>query len=96
MNPDTITKYFDRMSKQRQKENPAFPHVNPHAFRHTVASLLLNRGVDLISVADFVGDDPATIAKYYAHLVNDGKWKASNTMAAILACAEQASAQNAS
>lgn len=95
MNPDTITKYFDRMSKQRQKENPAFPHVNPHAFLHTVASLLLNRGVDLISVADFVGDDPATIAKYYAHLVNDGKWKASNTMAAILACAEQSSAQNA-
>lgn len=95
MNPDTITKYFDRMSKQRQKENPAFPHVNPHAFRHTVASLLLNRGVDLISVADFVGDDPATIAKYYAHLVNDGKWKASNTMAAILACVERPSAQNA-
>lgn len=95
MNPDTITKYFARMSKQRQKENPAFPHINPHAFRHTVASLLLNRGVDLISVADFVGDDPATIAKYYVPLVNDGKWKASNTMAAILACAEQSSAQNA-
>lgn len=96
MNPDTITKYFGRMSKLRQKENPNFPHINPHAFRHTVASLLLNNGVDLISVADFVGDDPATIAKYYAHLVNAGKTRAANTMAAVLGLAEQNADQNAS
>ena len=96
MNPDTITKYFGRMSKLRQKENPNFPHINPHAFRHTVVSLLLNNGVDLISVADFVGDDPATIAKYYAHLVNAGKTRAANTMAAVLGLAEQNADQNAS
>lgn len=96
MNPDTITKYFARMSKQRQRGNPDFPHINPHAFRHTVASLLLNSGVDLISVADFVGDDPATVAKFYAHLVNAGKTRASNTMAAILGFAEQNDTQNAS
>ena len=96
MNPDTITKYFARLYKQWQRKNPAFPHMNPHAFRHTVASLLLNSGVDLISVADFVGDDPATVAKFYAHLVNAGKTRASNTMAAILGFTEQNDTQNAS
>lgn len=96
MNPDTITKYFSRMSKLRQKENPDFPHINPHAFRHTVASLLLSNGVDLISVADFVGDDPATIAKYYAHLINAGKTRAANTMAVVLGLAEQKEDKNVS
>lgn len=92
MNPDTITQYFSRMSKQRQRNNPEFPHINPHAFRHTVASLLLNSGLDMISVADFVGDDPATVAKFYAHLVNSGKVRATNTMASILGLSDSTSA----
>lgn len=80
MNPDTITQHFSRLSKKKQRQNPDFPHINPHAFRHTVASLLLNQGVDIISVADFVGDDPQTITKFYAHLVNEGKSRAANAM----------------
>lgn len=80
MNPDVITKYFARMSERHQKIDPSFPHINPHAFRHTVVSLLLHSGMDFVSVADYVGDDPATIAKHYAHLVNAGKLRAVDTM----------------
>ena len=80
MNPDVITKYFARMSERHQKTDPGFPHINPHAFRHTVVSLLLHNGMDFVSVADYVGDDPATIAKHYAHLVNAGKRRAVDTM----------------
>ena len=84
INPDTITKHFAYMTKKWQKIDPAFPHVNPHAFRHTVVSLLLHNGVDKISVADFVGDDPATIDRYYAHLINDGRLQAANAMNSIM------------
>lgn len=91
INPDTITKYFARMSAQHRQANPDFPHINPHAFRHTVVSLLLNSGLDLVSVADYVGDDPATIAKFYAHLVNSGKARASHTMSDFLGFSEQKS-----
>ena len=84
INPDTITKHFAYMTKKWQKIDPAFPHVNPHAFRHTVVSLLLHNGVDKISVADFVGDDPATLDRYYAHLINDGRLQAANAMNSIM------------
>ena len=53
-------------------------------FRHTVVSLLLHNGVDKISVADFVGDDPATLDRYDAHLINDGRVQAANAMNSII------------
>lgn len=84
MNPDTITQHFSRMSKRYQKTNPDFPHLNPHAFRHTVVSLLLNKGMDVVTVADYVGDDPLTIQQHYAHLINRGKIEAANVMNQLL------------
>lgn len=93
INPDTITKHFAYMTKKWQKIDPTFPHINPHAFRHTVVSLLLHNGVDKISVADFVGDDPATLDRYYAHLINDGRLQAASAMNSIVGFA---SAENAS
>lgn len=44
----------------------------------------LHNGVDKISVADFVGDDPATLDRYYAHLINDGRVQAANAMNSII------------
>jgi hypothetical protein len=46
--------------------------------------LLLHNGVDKISVADFVGDDPATLDRYYAHLINDRRVQAANAMNSII------------
>lgn len=95
INPDTITQYFNRLCQSHQRKNPDFPHINPHAFRHTVVSLLLNEGLDIMSIADLVGDDPATIAKYYAHFINEGKRKASAAMNHILNFSDPDSAAQA-
>ncbi|MCM1296044.1 MAG: site-specific integrase [Muribaculaceae bacterium] len=84
MNPDTITQYLDRMSKRLQKDDPTFPHLNPHAFRHTVVSNLLANGVDVVSVASLVGDDPATITAHYAHIITDRTRRAVITMENIV------------
>lgn len=50
-------------------------HVNPHDLRHTCASWLINRGVDLYTVAAILGDDLQT-AQRYAHLADRSLAKA--------------------
>lgn len=92
MNPDTVTKHFSYMTKKWQKTDPDFPHINPHAFRHTVVSILLHNGVDKVTVADYVGDDPATLDRYYAHPINEGRVKAVSAMNEIVGFSSKESA----
>lgn len=84
MNPDNITQHLHRMSKRLQAEDPTFPPMNPHAFRHTVVSMLLHSGMDVVSVAAYVGDDPATITTHYAHIINEGTRRAAATMSDLV------------
>lgn len=39
---------------------------HPHRFRHTLASELLGKGGSIEEVASILGDNPATISRYYA------------------------------
>lgn len=43
-------------------------HLTPHAMRHTFASLLVQRGVSLYKVAQWLGDGPRVVEGHYAHL----------------------------
>lgn len=46
------------------------PHINPHAFRHTMASMLYFNGVDTISISARLGHaQPSTTANLYAHVI---------------------------
>jgi integrase len=42
--------------------------ITTHSLRHTFASWLAQRDVQLLKVAQLMGDDVATVALYYAHL----------------------------
>ena len=46
MIPDGITAWLSEFSKRHD-----LPHINPHAFRHTMASILINSGKDVVSVS---------------------------------------------
>ena len=46
MHPDSITSWLAKFSKRH-----GLPHINPHAFRHTMASLLYFNGVDSVSIS---------------------------------------------
>jgi integrase len=56
-----------------EKEYRAFIRSTPyawataHVLRHTFASLSLNAGVDIVQVAELLGDTPETVLKTYAH-----------------------------
>lgn len=40
MHPDSVTDWMGKFSKRH-----GLPHINPHAFRHTMASMLYFNGV---------------------------------------------------
>lgn len=43
MHPDSVTDWLNKFSKKYD-----LPHINPHKFRHTQASILIGEGVDIM------------------------------------------------
>lgn len=67
MHPDSVTDYFKKFSKKYN-----LPHINPHAFRHTMASMLYFNGVDSVSISKRLGHaQVSTTANIYAHIIEE-------------------------
>ena len=67
MHPDTVTDWMAKFS-----ERHSLPHINPHAFRHTMASMLYYNKVDTISISKRLGHaQPSTTANIYAHVIEE-------------------------
>ena len=67
MHPDSVTGWLDKFSKRH-----GLPHVNPHAFRHSVASMLYFSGVDSVSISRRLGHaQVSTTANIYAHVIEE-------------------------
>lgn len=67
MHPDSVTTWLARFSKRH-----SLPHINPHAFRHTMASLLYFNGVDSVSISKRLGHaQVSTTSDIYAHVIEE-------------------------
>lgn len=67
MHPDSVTDFLSKFSKRH-----SLPHVNPHAFRHTMASMLYFNGVDSVSISKRLGHaQVSTTANIYAHVMEE-------------------------
>lgn len=65
MHPDTVTNWLNKFSVRH-----GLPHINPHAFRHTMASMLYFNGVDSVSISKRLGHaQVSTTANIYAHVM---------------------------
>lgn len=65
IHPDTISGYIERFQDRYQ-----LPHINPHKFRHTMASILIYSGVDTVTVSKRLGHaQVSTTQNTYAHLI---------------------------
>ena len=65
MHPDSVTDWMNKFSKRHE-----LPHINPHAFRHTMASMLYFNGVDSVSISKRLGHaQVSTTANIYAHVM---------------------------
>ncbi len=80
MHPDSITAWLADFSRRH-----SLPHINPHAFRHTVASVLLGNGTDVVTVSKQLGHASTnTTENFYAHIIEENKAKASECIADVL------------
>ncbi len=71
MHPDSVTDYLKKLSKRY-----GLPHLNPHAFRHTMASMLYYNGVDSVSISKRLGHaQVSTTSNIYAHVIESADRK---------------------
>jgi len=77
--PDTITQWLAKFSKRK-----GLPHINPHAFRHTAASVLISQGTDVVTVSKMLGHAKvSTTEDIYSHVIEESKQQASNALAEV-------------
>ncbi len=80
MHPDSITGYCDKFA-----ERYGLKHINPHAFRHTMASLLYFAGMDTISISGHLGHaKPSTTQNMYAHVMAEAESRIADCMGDII------------
>ena len=79
MHPDSVTDWMDKFSKRHD-----LPHINPHAFRHTMASMLYFNGVDSVSISKRLGHaQVSTTANIYAHVMEAADRKNADILADV-------------
>ena len=59
---------LEKMQAALRAENPAF---TPHCLRHTYATTLLAKGIDIRTVAALMGDDTKTVINTYVHYTDE-------------------------
>jgi integrase len=72
IHPDTVTGWFDKFVKKID-----IPKVTPHGLRHTFVSLLISKGIDIVTVANLAGhSQTSTTVNMYAHSLQSKKVEA--------------------
>ncbi|MDE5754212.1 MAG: site-specific integrase [Oscillospiraceae bacterium] len=80
MHPDSVTDYCNRFS-----EKYGLRHINPHAFRHTSASLLYFAGVDSITISAHLGHAKvSTTTDIYSHVISEAQSRVASAMGEII------------
>lgn len=80
LHPDSISKWMVKFSKRHN-----LPHINPHAFRHTMASILINKGADIVSVSKRLGHSRvSTTTDYYAQIIEEADADAADSLADVI------------
>lgn len=79
MHPDSVTDWMKKFSRRH-----GLLHINPHAFRHTMASMLYFNGVDSVSISKRLGHaQVSTTANIYAHVMEAADQKNADILAEV-------------
>ncbi len=80
MHPDTVNSYLDSFSNRY-----GLPHINPHAFRHTQASLLYFNGIDSVSISKRLGHSKvSTTSDIYSHIIKEADRRSAECIADVI------------
>lgn len=76
IHPDTITGWFHDFIKRND-----LPHITIHSLRHTNATLMINSGVPITTIAARLGHaNPSTTTKIYTHAIKSADAAAAETL----------------
>lgn len=80
MHPDSINGWLNKFSARH-----GLPHINPHRFRHSLASLLISNGTDILAVSRRLGHtNSVTTMSVYAHFLQKLDAQSSECIADVL------------
>lgn len=86
LHPDSITDWLNKFS-----ERNGLPHINPHAFRHTLASVLCLNGIDITTISKWLGHKSVTTTmNIYEHILESGKEQVVSCVSDVLLGNKQA------
>lgn len=67
LHPDSVNDWMNNFAKRNK-----LPHINPHAFRHSMASILYFNKVDSFSISKRLGHaQVSTTENIYAHVIDE-------------------------
>jgi len=76
MHPDSVTDYINKFCKKYHLK-----HGNPHAFRHSLASVLISSGTDILTTSHILGHaQPSHTSDIYSHVIDEATAKAADTI----------------
>lgn len=76
MNPQAPTSYLARFGKKYNIEN-----LHPHALRHTMATLSIANGADVVSISEKLGHaEPAITLNVYSHANEEAQHRANKVL----------------
>ena len=79
LHPDSVTTWLDRFAKRH-----GLRHINPHAFRHSMASVLIFNHVDNVSVSKRLGHSSVAVTdEIYAHLIEEAEQQNADILADV-------------
>ena len=79
MHPDSVKRWLNKFSARHD-----LPHIHPHSFRHTMASMLYFNGVDSVSISKRLGHaQVSTTANIYAHVIEEADQRNADILADI-------------
>ena len=80
MFPGYVCNWLTEFSKRH-----GLPHINPHAFRHTQASLLFFNGIDSVSISHRLGHaHVSTTTDIYSHVIKEAEERISDCVADVI------------
>lgn len=79
MHPDSVKRWLNKFSARHD-----LPHIHPHSFRHTMASLLLYNRVDNVSVSKRLGHSSVSFTEnVYAHVIEEADQRNADILADV-------------
>jgi len=80
ISPSSVNAWLSRFCRRH-----TLPHIHPHAFRHTAASILIASGVDVVTVSKMLGHKrPSMTTDVYSHLIAQAQQEATESIAQTL------------